>query len=93
MKKTESTGGEVRLERPVRRCPICNEGARDKDDVLINYSIGGGEFMMHSVCAARHFQQALRNIDWGQFPGDEYRNGERVYASQVLVGLHLPDHA
>ena len=88
MDKQEDGSGNVRLERRVRRCPICNEA----DGTMVNYSLAGGEFMMHSICAARHFQQALRNIDWGAFPGNEYRNGEAIYARAILEGNHLPEH-
>lgn len=86
--KEEDGSGNVPLERQVRRCPICNEA----DGTMVNYSLAGGEFMMHSICAARHFQQALRNIDWGAFPGIEYRNGEAIYARAILEGNHLPEH-
>ena len=51
-------GGNVRLERQVRRCPVCNES----DGTMVNYTLGRKELMMHPICAARHYQHALERI-------------------------------
>ena len=69
------------------KCPICNESGGP----MINYGRMSA-FMMHSECAARHFQKALRNISKGVFPGCEYRNGVEQYVDEVLEGKHLPRH-
>ena len=69
------------------KCPICNES----DGPMINYGRMNA-LMMHSECAARHFQKALMNISKGVFPGCEYRNGVEQYVDEVLEGKHLPRH-
>ena len=60
--KEKDSSGNVSLERQVRRCPICGETGGS----MVNYNIERGEFMMHPICAARHFQRALKQI--AEFP-------------------------
>lgn len=73
-------------EREVRRCQVC-EGT---EGVMINYGMGTSVLIAHDYCAARWFQKALGAIMFGEFPGNEYRNGEARYAEEILLGKHLP---